>query len=325
MKSSSLHQNFSLEWGPRGHQLIAQAAEQLLTEKASNSVKNILSKLENASLRSIAIWADLIKSNPPNDDDTTQFLKNYPKKVNEKWHFVDLPLEATAYDRALYPTFTRQDDIVQIINRSINVLLDKDSMMSKLNALRWTTHLVGDIHQPLHVSCGYIDESGMKPTLNFNPEYIQCHNLSSDQGGSFIILSKDSEKELNLHSYWDGMLGFKESTNIELADTTWAENEEALVHRIIDTIKSSEKKLFIDEVYESVTIDQWAAGWATESLAKAREAYKTIEIESKITDRKFRVAWEGKEKYELRCLPIVKEQLQIAIQRLANLLNTIFQ
>jgi hypothetical protein len=325
MKSSSFRQNFSLEWGPRGHQLIAQAAEQLLTEKASNAVKNILSTLENANLKSIAIWADLIKSNPPNDDDTTQFLKDYPKKVSEKWHFVDLPLEAAAYDRTLYSTFTRDDDIVQILNRSINVLFDKDSMMSKLNGLRWITHLVGDIHQPLHVGCGYIDESGAKPILNFNPEYIQSHNLSSDQGGNFIILSKDSEKELNLHSYWDGMLGFKEPTNIGLADTTWTENEEALVNQIINTIKSSEKKWFIDEVYESATIDQWAAGWATESLAKAREAYKTIVIESKISDRKFRVAWEGKEKYETRCTPIVKEQLQKAIQRLAKLLNTIFQ
>lgn len=315
-------------WGPSGHQLIAEKAEKLLTDKAANKVKEILSPLANGSLRTISTWADIIKHHKPkptDDPDTIQFLKDFPNDIHARWHFVDLPLEVTGYDRLLYPTFTREDDIVEILNRCINVLLGKDSIMSKLNALRWITHLVGDIHQPLHVGCGYIDETGEKPRLNFNPEFILANNLSSDHGGNFIILSEESEKELNLHSYWDGMSGFQEHKDDELNNIIFTENQKEIVDLIITTLKNDQKNLLIEEVQEVKKIDQWSKDWATESLVKAREAYQSIVITEKISERKFRVEWEGKESYEKRCLPIVEGQIKLASQRLAETLNKIFE
>lgn len=312
----------NISWGNTGHQLIAATAEKLLSENVFTVISKILKPIGNNHLKDIAIWADQIKYSNPKDPDSIQFIKDFPGR-GKAWHFVDLPLGADAYDRNLYPEFTREDDIVQTINRCIDVLLDKNSSMSKLNALRWLTHLVGDIHQPLHVGCGYIDETGEKSRLNFDPKFILENNLSSDHGGNFIILSKELENELNLHSYWDGMLGFEEPADIALGNTGITKQEAEIVDLLVTTLKNNERPL-TNQIHGADTTGRYAKDWATESLGKAREAYKTIEIESKLVNKKFRVSWEGKEKYEIRCEPIVKEQIQLAAQRLSIILNAIF-
>jgi hypothetical protein len=53
----------------------------------------------------------------------------------------------------------------------------------------WLLHLVGDIHQPLHC------------VAFFSAEYP-----TGDQGGN-LRLVKDGETPINLHAYWDNLLG----------------------------------------------------------------------------------------------------------------------
>jgi hypothetical protein len=55
--------------------------------------------------------------------------------------------------------------------------------------LSWLIHLVGDLHQPLH--CASLVDS----------EYPR-----GDKGGNDFFI-KPEEREISLHSFWDGLLG----------------------------------------------------------------------------------------------------------------------
>jgi siroheme synthase (precorrin-2 oxidase/ferrochelatase) len=60
-------------------------------------------KINAETLEDIAAWADEIKptsSHLPDDADTLKFLTDFPK--SNDWHFVDLPIDTTAYDTIVY-------------------------------------------------------------------------------------------------------------------------------------------------------------------------------------------------------------------------------
>src|SRR5436190_23249459 len=130
------------KFGAPRHKTIAAVAHKFLTPAAKKAVEKLLNKINVQSLEAIAAWADEIKPTSfhiPNDADTLKFLKDFPK-TNE-WHFVDLPLDATAYDTTVYAAFTREDDVVHTAMDCINILMGQSTRFSKLNALRWLTHL----------------------------------------------------------------------------------------------------------------------------------------------------------------------------------------
>jgi hypothetical protein len=70
-------------WGPEGHSIVAEIAQRRLTPEAATKVREILG--ENASLASIASWAD---------DHRALHLDS------ADWHFVDIPLAADDYEEA---------------------------------------------------------------------------------------------------------------------------------------------------------------------------------------------------------------------------------
>ena len=150
-------------WGLTGHRVVGQVAEIYLTKKASKEVKKILG---TESLADVANWMDFIKSEP-----------NYDFMYN--WHFVTIP------DGKTYETSEKEPkgDVIWALNKCINEL-ESDTLTLKEQqfALKTLVHLVGDIHQPLHVGNG------------------------TDKGGNDVKL-KYFWQNSNLHRVWDsGMI-----------------------------------------------------------------------------------------------------------------------
>jgi subtilisin family serine protease len=246
-------------WGKDRHELIAELADGMLTDKAREAVSEILSKINKSTLKSIAVWADDIKYTPDKfkDPDTLDFLKKYKREIHGSWHFVDLPLGLEKYDRVKFPEFTKDDDVVQVTRNCIRILLGKSDSFSKLNALRWLAHLLGDIHQPIHVGCGFILDNGEKMTLEYDPKIIIDNKIehNSDQGGNKLILPNDQK----LHSYWDSGLPGLDNSQFE---------------HIEQEITSRDK------------LEELPALWASETLLQARIAYQSLKITKKVTDGK---------------------------------------
>ena len=109
---------FGIEWSVNRHQLIAGAAERLLTPTAQTKVQTILATLNGQTITTIAGWADQIKGRQPqptDDPDTVAFLTDHRNDRNASWHYVDIPAGADQYSRESYPSFTNDEDVVQMI------------------------------------------------------------------------------------------------------------------------------------------------------------------------------------------------------------------
>ena len=103
---------------------------------------------------------------PAELNEASAFVSAHPDSKN--WHFVDLPPGAAHYPNLAHsdptdPTlpFTAANDIVHMIHRCIEILESETDTpeFTKLQALRWLLHLVEDLHQPLHVVSGYLQNA----------------------------------------------------------------------------------------------------------------------------------------------------------------------
>lgn len=125
-------------WGTTGHRVVAEIAQRHLSGKAKREIKKIFGR---EPLDYWANWPDFIKS------DTTGKWKE-----TSEWHYVDLPghlsketfiQELKAIDhKSLYSQIPAMEQTLKDKNASLD---------DKKIALIFLIHLVGDLHQPLHV------------------------------------------------------------------------------------------------------------------------------------------------------------------------------
>lgn len=333
-------------WGISRHEAVAGAAEPFLSANARANVERILESV-NQVLADTGGWADKVKNRRPrstDDPDTVAFLEDARNRGNGPWHYVNLPLNAEEYSREKYPTFTRDDDVVQIIGESVRVLLGDSDRFSELNALRLLTHLVGDVHQPVHVGCCYIDKTGSKPKLVRNPKVALDKDLPSDRGGNSLLLPV-TNAGVSLHTYWDSRLGGgadddhnhapqddELDTGMEADEPLEEHLDPVLRERFIRKLSNMVRVKMAQQEGDSQAddpdpppLDQWAVQWASSSLVTARSAYRSLKIKGQRGNtNQFDVTWPGKETYDARCIPIVKKRLTLATQNLAALLNAIW-
>jgi hypothetical protein len=123
----------ALAWGEDGHSIVAEIAQQRLSEPAAQLVHKLL---KGRSLASIASWAD-------------DYRASHPETMN--WHFVDIPLDVATYNAArdCKPDKENGDCIIAELMR-VQRDLSCATGDAQTEALKFAVHFVGDIHQPLH-------------------------------------------------------------------------------------------------------------------------------------------------------------------------------
>lgn len=126
-------------WGPTGHRVTGVVAEKYLSKKARRAVERILA---GQSLAIASTWMDEIRS-----DSTFNYMTD--------WHWVTIPHGHT-YESSVKNT---NGDIIQTLERIIRELKSKTlAPAGQAERLKVLIHLVGDLHQPLHV--GTRDDRG---------------------------------------------------------------------------------------------------------------------------------------------------------------------
>ncbi len=305
----ALHPPSAFGWGRLGHEAIGALAGGLLREKARLSVTKILG---TEDLADVSVWLDELRSASrgtgplAGDADAAAFNKKFPD--NHEWHFVNLPLETPAYT----PTsrFAASNDVVHLINTSIAVLEGKSRKFTPTQALRVLVHLVGDLHQPLHVGTGYFDFRNPRvPKLIGVPgERTASHG---DLGGNKVLMGHS--KFDTLHAYWDTVL---------VEEVAGTGNPEKLAASLRPAIKSATWRSPGD--YHT-----WAEAWATDSVHEAAAVYRGIVfVNAKVSGASERRSLEAIEAelpkdYEARQKPRAQAQLAKAAFHLAELLNAI--
>jgi hypothetical protein len=127
-------------WGPTGHRVTGQVAEKYLTKKARKALEEILN---GQSLAMASTWMDEVKS-----DSLYDYMYD--------WHFVTIPYGQT------YETSEKnaKGDVIQTLERVIAELKSgKLTRPEQIVRIKILIHLIGDIHQPLHVG-GKQDKGG---------------------------------------------------------------------------------------------------------------------------------------------------------------------
>lgn len=173
-------------WGPTGHRVVAEIAQRHLTAAAQSKITRLL---DGQTLADVANWPDDLRSDP-------RFDKYRPL------HFATVKDGLPSYR---YAEKARCGDLIVAIDaftaflrtgsrgalNSVGALTDKSDgtdpdacnpqqtqPISRAAALSFLVHLMGDLHQPLHVG-------------------------GTDRGGNSVIVSWMDRWKTNLHSTWD--------------------------------------------------------------------------------------------------------------------------
>lgn len=146
-------------WGQNGHRIVGDIAADYLSPEAREEVDRVLG---HESIAIASTWMDEVRSDPDYD-------------YMETWHWVTIPDGMTYEETEKNP----DGDLINALRTAIEEL-KSGSLSAKEEAekLKIVIHLVGDIHQPLHVGTG------------------------EDQGGNQVEVEWFYE-ESNLHRVWD--------------------------------------------------------------------------------------------------------------------------
>lgn len=126
-------------WGATGHRVTGMIASNHLNKKAKKKIEALLGQ---ESLAMAATWMDDIRS-----DSTYDYASDY--------HWVTVETGQTYEQSKKNPN----GDVIMTIERLISGLKSgKLDRSSEIRDLKFLIHLIGDIHQPLHVGC--CDDSG---------------------------------------------------------------------------------------------------------------------------------------------------------------------
>jgi hypothetical protein len=204
-------------WAADGHRTVATLAAGLL--KGSPAEARVQALLGDMPLPVASVWADCVKGISPNQHYGYPSPGKYPEcgpletparlaemadyvrrndrqchigpdedSCHRQTHYADVTLQRSRY--LLGFVGTRGDDVVGALRTAILVLQGQPAagpphFKSKREALLVLVHLVGDLHQPLHVGSVYLDELGRR----VDPDKIGLRPDTFTIGGNSLWLA----------------------------------------------------------------------------------------------------------------------------------------
>jgi hypothetical protein len=250
-----------------------------------------------------ATWPDWVR--PRRRDDRGERVLKYHRGSD---HYIDFPLiriggKILVAGPALGPA-PDTPDILSALKERIGDLTEKSAAPAdRAVALCWLEHLIGDLHQPLHSVALFSD---------LFPD--------GDRGGNLFGVRVNGRK-VNLHAYWDGLLGADVNGGAESPEAN-----AALYRRVSEAAEGLRDPRFardrLPELLKNVTFPSWAQ----ESVEAAREvAYGKIPVEPVLVTNGSvpDAAREAGADYERAALEVARRRAALAGHRLADRLKTL--
>jgi hypothetical protein len=302
----------ALPWGFDGHETIGAIADRLIPgTNAATQVRSLL--LPGETLAGASIWADCAKGYcGPLTPEMNDFINANPRHQN--YHFTDVPVGIHEYVAGTVGT--DPDDVVQILGQTMNVLRGRADAtanphaFTQRQAVLLLIHMVGDIHQPLHVGSAYISSKN-EITAPRSQADIDSGIARPTLGDNYLLIGSRV-----LHAYWDvdvvkqGMERARATTPAEYA-----------------TFLLAKYPVREPEVGDIAT---WPVRWANESLQLADEAHRGLVVgdqsEGQSRNGSPYMQWRItiSSDYAERSTADAEQQLAKAGKRLANVLTTIW-
>ena len=181
-------------WGQTGHRITGEIAQSRINGKTAAELEIILGK---QGLAEMTTWADEQRSNP----------QPFWQKDANPWHYVTLsggkkPSELVS---------PAEGDALTALERFAAIARDRTKPRDeRALAVRFIIHIVGDLHQPLHVGNG-TDRGGNDAKVTWFGDQSNLHSVWDSgmidrQGLSFTEYSDRLEKRLTAEQtigWWD--------------------------------------------------------------------------------------------------------------------------
>jgi hypothetical protein len=194
-------------WNHTGHKVVAELAWRNLSPGKRKAASELLKQHPHYALLLAtnvpagmevnewaflngAVWPDMVRPARGENQEKPSEITKYHRSP---WHYINIPFvppaeaaTVSASSFSIPPT-----NIIWAISNALVTLNDpRVPAPDRAVSLCWVLHLVGDLHQPLHAA-----------TL------LSAKYPRGDMGGNSQAIADASQIPLNLHSFWDQMLG----------------------------------------------------------------------------------------------------------------------
>ena len=231
------------------------------------------------------------------------------KECHAAYHFTNVAVQHDDYSRSY--AGTAEHDIVGALSAAVKVLRGETpdpafSIKDKKEALLLIAHLVGDLHQPLHVGSVYLSETGKLVDPGVSTAVVDPATLT--RGGNKLEIGSDS----NLHSDWDGV-----PTNITLSG--------------LATGPGQKRRQVLMAAARAVPatpgdVATWPMLWASDTVEVSHQAFSGLRFSRKsaLNPGDWAVQFNDRAGYEAGKDRLQTQQLEKAAARLAALLRAVF-
>jgi len=177
-------------WGHKGHALVAEVAFRYLDAKTK---QHVLNYLDGMSIEDAANWMDEMRG-----DRKFAYMKPY--------HYVNFERGAAIEEHD-------GDNIISALNKTLSELDHLQSMSKDEIRLRlfYLFHLIGDLHQPLHVGFGE-DKGGNTIQISFFGRATNLHSMWDTEIIEYKALTL--QQELQMNDYKQMELSVIQSINV---------------------------------------------------------------------------------------------------------------
>ncbi|MGB3796295.1 MAG: S1/P1 nuclease [Alteraurantiacibacter sp.] len=204
----------ALAWGPVGHRISAQIAEDNVNGKTRAEIEAILG---HEGLPEASTWPDEERSNPD----------RFWQETASPYHYVTLPDGVSATSISSPP----EGDALTALDGFVATLRDDDATQEdRALALRFVVHLVSDLHQPLHAGNGS-DRGGNDFIANWfdnetNLHWVWDEGMILRQQLSYSEYAQRLEDRIeadDVISWWDARPATWVSESADLRDRIYPE------------------------------------------------------------------------------------------------------
>lgn len=287
-------------WDETGHKITSYIAWQRMTPQVRMQVIKLLLKApEDSQLATFYLtygsrseetrkreyfmlastWADIIRDR--------NFDARYKKYHKGNWHYDDTFWTTRDGRIAVLPKPEDGGQAIARLTEFDKVIRGGAPDAQKAIAIAWLQHIIGDLHQPLHTSARVTD---LEP--------------KGDLGGNLFLLTPQGTERVNLHSYWDSIIGRNSPNDKDECDAEY-----------VDPIA---QEIMKDYPYSRLQ-GRLAAGqleaWVKESLTSAQTDVFSADL------KRFEMP---SERYKKKALRIGEERLALAGYRMGELFNQAF-
>lgn len=203
-------------WSKTGHRVVGDVAQEHLSRKAKKAIKNLLN---GQTLAEVSTFGDEIKA----DKSFRSF---------SALHYVNFPADKNYGDEPV----SEYGDLVTGINKCIAIVKDPESTRAdKVFYLKFLVHLIGDLHQPMHVG-RLKDKGGNDIQVQWFGKGSNLHrvwdsNMIDDYGMSFTELSD------NLPQLTKEKVKLLQKGNV----LDWVEESQDIANQLYESVAVGEK------------------------------------------------------------------------------------